>query len=270
MARKTKIQKQKQKQKQTQIINVNITAPKGEKKQSKRSRRKPTAEDIAALEYLQPRQMPTVIFQTGGFNLPQAIQGTPIPGLLPISQMPTPSPALARDQWQDVGVGREGFVNILELPSKRETLDRLTLPVEPERSMPLSPIPKIDIEPFPMPRQPSLEGIIEPSARAGIPSFPSQTEFRPVPIEKPFREAAMEDVPTIFKTHAPSLETQLLPSGFMDIPLSDKPFSKPMRKELTVKELKAYYMDLYGVKAPRKMNRTDLYNAVFPMATVES
>lgn len=227
MARKPRTQKQKQSQRQ--VVTVNITQAKAEKKRRRRVRRKPTEADIAALEYLQPRQMPTVILQSGGFNLPQPqqIQGMPSQGMLPISQMPTPSPVLARDNWQDVGVGREGFVDILELPSKRETLDRLTLPVEPERSMPLSPIPKIDREPFPMPRQPSLEGIIEPTARAGIPSFPSQGEFRPVSTEKPFREAAMEDMPVIFRTPVPNLENQMLPSGAMDIPLSDKPFMMP-------------------------------------------
>jgi len=224
---------QKQKQSQRQVVTVNITQPKAEKKRRRRARRKATEADIAALEYLQPRQMPTVILQSGGFNLPQSqsqpqqIQGMPSPGMLPISEMPAPSPILARDDWQDVGVGREGFVNILELPSKRETLDRLTLPVEPERSIPLSPIPKIDMEPFPMPRQPSLEGIIEPTRQAGIPSFPSQGEFNPVATKKPFREAAMEDMPVIFRTPTPNLETQLLPSGAMDIPLSDKPFMQP-------------------------------------------
>jgi hypothetical protein len=258
MARRKHTQKQKQSQKQ--VVTVNITQPKAEKKRRRRARRKATEADIAALEYLQPRQMPTVILQSGGFNLPQQIQGMPSPGMLPISQMPAPSPILARDDWQDVGVGREGFVNILELPSKRETLDRLTLPVEPERSMPLSPIPKIDMDPFLMPRQPSLEGIIEPTARAGIASFPSQTEFRPVPTAKPFREVAMESVPTIFKTTS-NLQSQHLPSGAIDIELSDKPFREPMSK-VTIPEKRITKPELepeeyVGVSKPYKINGPD-------------
>ena len=237
---------QKQKQSQRQVVNVTIAAPKAERRRRRRRTRKPTAEDIAAFDYLQPRQLPpTILLQTGDLNIRSQIGGTPSIGPLPISEMPIPSPILAREEFIDIGtIGREGFVEILDLPSKRETLERLATPVaKEERSIPLSPIPMS--EPFITPKRPSIDDISEVSMSGGIPLFPSQViEFNPIPTRKPFRETAMEDVPVIFSSKIPNIESQMWPTGNFDITMTDKPFMEPSTEPIKapkVSKSKLYY-----------------------------
>lgn len=70
---------------------------------------------------------PTVVYQTGYDTFRQPITAT-----IPVSTKPTPSTvstgvgtSLVPATFQDVGVGTEGFVDILDLPTKREQLQML-------------------------------------------------------------------------------------------------------------------------------------------------
>jgi len=132
--KRSKKQKQKQKQSQQQFVNVNINQA-TEKRRAPRSRKQqPSAVDIAALEYLQPRQMPTVIYQTGygsppvqsGFSFPNPVR----PSLADIIPQPKQS------TLEDIGqVGTEGRVEILDQPTKKEQLAELIEPVSAPMDM---------------------------------------------------------------------------------------------------------------------------------------
>jgi hypothetical protein len=132
----------KQKQKQTQIVNVNIHGEAKRKSTRRRKRRqpKPTMEDIASADYLQPRQMPIVAYQTGYGTYP-IIQGQPaqsVPAPQPFYMTP-PAPRSISLVPEDIGqVGTEGAVEILDQPTKREQLAELITPVElPPEDIPL-------------------------------------------------------------------------------------------------------------------------------------
>jgi hypothetical protein len=125
MARKAKqpTQKQKQRQsvKQTVIVKVGET-PKRKRTYRKRVSRggQPKGEE----QYIRPLPASNVIYQSTQY-LPQILEQTPTPKITEPEKKP-------KTLLEDVGVGTEGFVKILELPSKRETIERLTTPVEAE------------------------------------------------------------------------------------------------------------------------------------------
>jgi hypothetical protein len=132
----------KQKQKQTQIVNVNIRGEPKRKSTRRRKRRqpKPTMEDVARADYLQPQQLPIVAYQTGYGTYP-IIQGQPAQNVPPPQPfyMTPPAPRSISLVPEDIGqVGTEGAVEILEQPTKKEQLSELITPVElPPEDIPL-------------------------------------------------------------------------------------------------------------------------------------
>jgi hypothetical protein len=125
MARKketTQKQRQKQSVKQTVIVRI------GESSKRKRSyrKRKPRGES-AGEPYIRPLPSSNVIFQS--------TQIIPVPYQKSPEQKLTDPEKKPKTLLEDVGVGTEGFVKILELPSKSETIERMTTPVSKEVEM---------------------------------------------------------------------------------------------------------------------------------------
>jgi hypothetical protein len=147
MAKKKDI---KQKQKQKQSTNIVIKINNAGRKKTTRKPRKVVAETPM-------RQLPPVVYQT----LPQltfyttpsptgSIVAPPAPPSSIVSPIP---PKTSIMEMQDVGVGTEGFVQILDLPSKRETLSGLITPVS------TAPVPRKPLKIIPEP-QPVRKPII--------------------------------------------------------------------------------------------------------------
>lgn len=135
----------KQKQKQTQIVNVNIRGEPKQKSTRRRKRRqpKPTMEDLARADYLQPQQLPIVAYQTGYGTYP-IIQGQPaqnVPPPQPFYMRP-PAPrsiSLVPELVPEWQIESEGTSQILEQPTKQEQLNEFITPVEsPREEIPLS------------------------------------------------------------------------------------------------------------------------------------
>jgi hypothetical protein len=150
--------KQTQKQEQRQNINIKI----GElptKKPRRRPRRKPSAPGSEA----PMRQLPPVVYQTlpqlTYYSMPSQLSG----GSITAPTKPATSivePVKAKTTiLEDVGmVGTEGPVEILDLPTKRETLEELITPVDLPR-MQINPV--LEGAPFDIPRMqvdPAEEG----------------------------------------------------------------------------------------------------------------
>lgn len=123
--RKTKVsEKQKQTQKQSVSQNVVIQlAEKVAKKKRRRAKKKTAPTDGADSLYLQGRQPPNVVYQYTS-SVPQEPYSTPLP-VRQSMKIGQKTPFL-----EDVGtVGTEGAVEILDLPTKKETLSELETPV---------------------------------------------------------------------------------------------------------------------------------------------
>lgn len=116
-----KRQTQKQRQSQTQKVIIHLDG-KHIKEKAKKRRRRPRQprEPIQ----IQPTQLPpNVIYQS------HQITGLPIqPEAVPLKESKITTTTSPKD-FADVGVGTEGFVRILEKPTKEETLSVLTEPV---------------------------------------------------------------------------------------------------------------------------------------------
>lgn len=129
MPRKQKqSQKQKQTVKQTVIVKVGETATKKRSSRYRRSRRPKATEP----QYVQPSALnvPNVIYQSTQYIPPQF---TPEP----TRKITEPEPK--KTALADVGVGTEGFVKILDLPTKKEQLDIMSQPValKPPKNIPM-------------------------------------------------------------------------------------------------------------------------------------
>ena len=140
MAKRKSKATQKQKQKQTQIVNVNIRGEPKQKSTRRRKRRqpKPTMEDLARADYLQPQQLPIVAYQTGYGTYP-IIQGQPAQNVPPPQPFymtpPAPRSISLVPEWQ---IETEGTSQILEQPTKQEQLNEFITPVEsPPEEIPL-------------------------------------------------------------------------------------------------------------------------------------
>lgn len=128
-----KKQKQKQKQSQQQVVNVVIQQKAAKAKRGKQHKRQPkmSAEDIAAAEYLQPRQMPTIVYQNTQDYRPAPFQSAfsfPNPVQPSLADM---IPQTKQQSLEDIGqVGTEGRVEIIDRPTKKEQLAELIPPVD--------------------------------------------------------------------------------------------------------------------------------------------
>lgn len=121
MPRTKQSQKQKQRQsvKQTVIVKVGETAS---KRKRVRRRRKPSGSGGAGI-FQTPPLPNNVIYQSN--------QTTAVPYQFTPEAVPKITDAVKppRTIMEDVGVGTEGFVKILDLPTKKETLSDLATPV---------------------------------------------------------------------------------------------------------------------------------------------
>lgn len=121
-----KVQNEKKEQIETQSQNVrqNVTVKIGEETTKRRKqvrRRKPTRGGGGQAQFLtQPPLPPNVIYQSS--------QYTPIP-FTPEPTRKITDAEPKKPRLDDVGVGTEGFVKILELPTKKEQLESMTAPI---------------------------------------------------------------------------------------------------------------------------------------------
>lgn len=139
MPRKSKqSQKQRQKQsvKQTVIVKVGETSTKRKRSYRRKAR---GGGGGGQAQYIQPTQLP-------GQTIYQSNQITPVPFEVPAKVSITePEPKKPKiTEFQDVGVGTEGLVEVIDVKTKKETLGELTSPI-PKRTIetqtPPSPIP---------------------------------------------------------------------------------------------------------------------------------
>lgn len=141
--------KQTQKQEQRQNISIKI----GELPTKKRRRRRPRKGPSAPGGEAPMRQLPPVVYQTlpqlTYYNMPSQLSG----GSITAPAKPATSivePVKAKTSiLEDVGmIGTEGPVEILQLPSKRETLKELITPVDIPRMV----IDPVETGPMDIPR----------------------------------------------------------------------------------------------------------------------
>jgi len=122
--KKVQNEKQEQNEKQSQNVRQNVTVKIGEevvKKRKQVRRRKTTRGGGGKAQFIsQPPLPPNVIYQSN--------QLTPIPfAPEPTRKITDAEPKKPR--LEDVGVGTEGFVKILDLPTKKEQLESMTAPI---------------------------------------------------------------------------------------------------------------------------------------------
>ena len=218
-------QKQKQRQKQTQNVVVNIQ---GEPKRARRRRaQKRPQPDVALIDYLQPRQMPTVVYQTGYGTYP-IIQGQQPPA--PPSQpkpfyMEPPQPTIVDmtadfsrmrvPVLEDTGmVGTEGFVEILERPTKREQLAEFITPVKkPKVPTVEEPMQSVDMEPIPFYKLPRID------VERPFFTVPGLSELRLQTPEKPiFSEIREPSLKSLLETPAEQPTMMTPPMGVTESP----------------------------------------------------
>ena len=131
---------QKQKQKQVQNVNQKVIVRIGDvsKKKSKRRRSRKPKEPSEGVSSLQQSLPPNVIYQS--YKPEQIPSPQPATQNLPLEAAPTaknivpetlPVPT-ARGAFEDVGIGSEGFVTVLDVPTKKEQLAELITPVAAE------------------------------------------------------------------------------------------------------------------------------------------
>lgn len=129
MPRKSKSKpKTKISQKVSQKVVVNIGGD-GRRKRKYTRRSKPSSPpDITPMipptvvyqtgwDSFKPTPAPAPVSITGSYAVPSAPTASAVPSSVGVSNLPI--------AFQDVGVGTEGFVNILDLPTKTETLSML-------------------------------------------------------------------------------------------------------------------------------------------------
>lgn len=213
---------QKQKQSQRQVVNVHITQPTAKPKR-RRSRRAPSAQDVALAQYLQPQQLAPVIYQTGYGTFPLQ-QPTAVPFGQTLGQ-PIEKPKVF---LEDIGqVGTEGAVEILDRPTKKEQLAELTAPVP------------VDLSAFNSP-------FVGAKMSAPIPSYSFGKE--PAPSEgwgigpEMFAEPSMSPV----SSAEPSV---------VEPPKRTRAKSKGM----TLGQLKPLYKQAYGVNPPKGMTKAQVF-----------
>jgi hypothetical protein len=122
LEKKVKKQKQKQTQKQSvkQTVIVKLDGIHHKKKRVHRRKQRETKEQ--PIQLTQPSLPPNVIYQSS--------QIMPVP--FPVEKkVPITSPEPVKPRIEDIGqVGTEGAVQILDVPTKKETLEELITPVK--------------------------------------------------------------------------------------------------------------------------------------------
>lgn len=125
-------EKKKPRVKLSQKVIQKVIVKIGEHKKAKKARRreKKQAKELES-QPVQTAVPANVTYQTGYglFQPPQQPQTISVPFTTnnqpPSSFEKAAQPRQSRESWQDVGVGREGIIEILEKPTKKETLENL-------------------------------------------------------------------------------------------------------------------------------------------------
>lgn len=112
---------------QTVVVNLDGASKRRRRGGRRRGGKSKPAEAPAPEAMVSAVVPPTVVYQTGYGDFRPPMNAT-----IPVPATPTPSTvstgvgtSLVPAMFQDVGVGTEGFVNILDLPTKREQLEML-------------------------------------------------------------------------------------------------------------------------------------------------
>lgn len=220
MARKKKQTKQKQKQQQKQTVKVVVNV--GEKKKRKSSKRRPKraqAEEVVQYKAFPPQiiyQQAPLTFYPSEQPAARSIMDAPE---VPKGLMATVAPSL-----EDVGqVGTEGPVEILDLPTKRETLSEL---IEPVSEM------KPPIQTYKL-QEPLMSQIGKPAA-----SLVEGLEVRPMSPQVSFENIYPESEPKEEVVAAPQ--------------------KKQRAKPKTLDELREQYLQLMNTKADPSWNAQKL------------
>jgi hypothetical protein len=155
MPKKSKKTILKQKQKQAQNVKQSVVVKIGEvaKKRKRTYRRKSSGGSAGGSQQLQPQSLPpNVIYQSNQIT-PVPVQFNPEP----VTKITEPAPK-PKTIMEDVGVGTEGFVKILELPTKREQLGMMIEPIKtkilpPKKEQPIRILPQKQEQPTLPPKQ---------------------------------------------------------------------------------------------------------------------
>lgn len=217
-------QKQRQKQtvKQTVIVKVGETAT----KKRKRVRRRRNPSGGGGGQYAQAGPLPpNVIYQSTQY-IPTQFAPEPT---RKITEPEPVKPALA-----DVGVGTEGFVKILDLPTKKEQLDIMSQPValKPPKNIPMEEYVGIE-------RVKSAESRPSPFSEEDVPSKfmqPSKGSFagsaKPVDLPVTNKDIGME----IMKPSSMDLARQQDAISAQEAKLAqfdNTNYETPMKKKVT-------------------------------------
>lgn len=196
----------KQKQKQSQSVKVIVNLP--EKKQRKKRSRKPKQREAEIVDF--KAFPPQIIYPSAPLTFYQR------PPEVPKSILSPPEPP--RSFLEDIGqIGTEGRVEIIDLPTKVETLQDLESPV-PVRT-PRIPISLKELEerkkrPKPLPfREPQFPFSLEEFER-------TTKKNEDIPIRQPRVPASLAEI---------TMKTQL-PKSFAELPIEEP--SKPLEEEL--------------------------------------
>lgn len=224
----------KQKQKQSQSVKVIVNLP--EKKQRKKRTRKPKQREAEIVDF--KAFPPQIIYPSAPLTFYQRPQEAPKSILSP--------PEPPRSFLEDIGqVGTEGRVEIIDLPTKVETLQDLESPV-PVRT-PRVPISLKELEerkkrPEPLPFR-------EPKFPFSLAEFERTTKKNEdIPIRQPRVPASLAEI---------TMKTKM-PTSFADLPIEEPP--KPLEEELFGLEPSEIMNEPFSQKSksslPRRPRRT--------------
>lgn len=190
----------KQKQKQSQSVKVIVNLP--EKKQRRKRTRKPKQREAEVVDF--KAFPPQIIYPSAPLTFYQSPQEAPKSILSP--------PVPPRSFLEDIGqVGTEGRVEILELPTKVETLQDLESPVPvrtPRVPISLAEMEKRKKRPEPLPFQ-------EPQFPFSLEEFERTTKKNEdIPIRKPREPVSLAEI---------TMKTKM-PVSFTEIPVEEEPF----------------------------------------------
>jgi hypothetical protein len=196
MATKNKERKLKQKQKQSQSVRVVVNL--AEKRKRKR-RSKPKKKPEEAAEIMNVKPLPPQIIYPSAPVVFSNLEAKPAPPMS-LAQTVTEKVKTPVGLLEDIGnVGTEGNVEILDLPTRKETLEELQTPVpatEPEPERPLMirvPKKKLTLaetlkarlpatmteDLFVPPPEPVVETMTEPVVERATPAQPKKKGGRP-------------------------------------------------------------------------------------------
>lgn len=217
MPRKSKQPTQKQKQKQS--VRQTVIVKVGETSKRKRTYRKRTSR--GGMQPIQSTPLPpNVIYQSTQY-IPVPFEQTPAPKITEPEKKP-------KTLLEDVGVGTEGFVKILELPTKKEQIESMIIPVSKDAQMEKAErkqmeredisslqlgLSKFNTEPKPRITQQIAEPQIElEGAPKGMPRMDSAREEEAITAQSEkmaqFKPSSESILSSMYERYGPKLESE--------------------------------------------------------------